>query len=133
MSYTFRLRLNRSLSPTLNTDAREINIAVPEQVFPCFFGQHCPLAQPSKMQNSGCLLVKATIPKLTRCKQGSDIKEITGALAKVQLGAGFWISISKKRFYMPFSSTSDQRRAIPTFDALSVLETFQIKIFCNGR
>src|SRR5215469_6747374 len=47
------------------------------------------------------------------------------------------ISTAAVRDELPFSSASDQRRAIPISGTPSMhylfLETFQIKIFCNGR
>jgi hypothetical protein len=99
MSYTFRLRLNRSPSPTLNTDAPELNIAVPEQGISMFLRAASPID--STLQNAKqWVLVGEGYHSETEALQAGERYQdaMTIALAKVQLGADFGYRSPKSAF-----------------------------------
>jgi hypothetical protein len=102
MSYTFRLRLNRSFSPTVNTDATEINIAVPEPGISMFLRAAAPLGSTLKNAKQWVLIGEGYHSETDALRAGERYQDaITIALAKVQLGADFGYR-SPKSAFTPF-------------------------------
>jgi len=88
MSYTFRLRLNRSLSPTLNTDAPELKIAVQEQGISLFLRAISPLGSTLKNAKQWVLAGEGYQSESDALRAGERFQDaLTIACAKVQLGA----------------------------------------------
>ena len=99
MSYTFRLRLNRSLSPTLNTDAPELKIAVQEQGISLFLRAISPLGSTLKNAKQWVLAGEGYQSESDALRAGERFQDaLTIACAKVQLGADIGLRSPKSAF-----------------------------------
>lgn len=99
MSYIFRLRLNRSPSPTLNTHAPELNIAVPEQGISMFLRAASPLGSTLQNAKQWVLVGEGYHSETDALQAGERYHDaLTIALAKVQIAADFGYRSPKSAF-----------------------------------
>jgi hypothetical protein len=99
MSYTFRLRLNRSFSPTLNTDAPELKIAVQEQGISLFLRAVLPIGSTLKNAKQWVLVGEGYQSESDALRAGERFQDaLTIACAKVQFGADIGFRSPKSAF-----------------------------------